>query len=47
MTKFDVFPQPFEPVFMLIRESRFNSFCWAVPVLENNGLFWLVLTHPS
>ena len=22
------FPQPFEPVFTLIRESRFNGFCW-------------------
>ena len=25
--KFEVSPQPFEPVFTLIRESRFNSFC--------------------
>ena len=40
------FFQQFEPVFTLIRESRFNSFCWAVPVLENNDLFRLVLTHP-
>ena len=46
-SKFEVFPQPFEPVFTLIHESRFNSFCWVVLVLENNGLFWLVLTHPS
>ena len=47
MTKIEVFPQPFELVFTLIRESRFNSFCWVVSVLEINGLFWLVLTHPS
>ena len=33
MIKFEVFPQPFEPVFTPIRGSRFNSFCWAVWVV--------------
>ena len=47
MTKFEFFSQPFEPVFTLKRDSRFNSFCWVVSVLENNGLFRLVITHPS
>ena len=35
MTKFEDFPQPFEPVFTLIRGSQFNSFYWAALVLEN------------
>ena len=33
LIKFEVSPQPFEPVFTFIRESRFNSFCWAVWVV--------------
>ena len=27
LIKFEVSPQPFEPVFTLIHESQFNSFC--------------------
>ena len=43
LIKFEVSPRPFEPVFTLIRESRFNSFCWAVWV----GWFILVDSHSS
>ena len=43
LIKFEVSPQPFEPVFTLIRESRFNSFCWAVWVVW----FILVGSHSS
>ena len=43
MIKFEVSPRPFEPFFTLIRESRFNSFCWAVWV----GWFILVGSHSS
>ena len=43
MIKFEVSPQPFEPVFTLICESRFNSFCWAVWVVW----FILVGSHSS
>ena len=43
LIKFEVSPQPFEPVFTLIRESRFNSFCWAVLVVW----FLLVGSHSS
>ena len=43
LIKFEVSPQPFEPVFTLIRESRFNSFCSAVWVVW----FILVGSHSS
>ena len=43
LIKFEVSPQPFEPVFTLKRESRFNSFCWAVWVVW----FTLVGSHSS
>ena len=43
LVKFEVSPQPFEPVFTLIRESRFNSFCWAVWIVW----FILVGSHSS
>ena len=43
LIKFEVSPRPFEPVFTLIRESQFNSFCWAVWVVW----FTLVGSHSS
>ena len=43
LIKFEISSQPFEPVFTLIRESRFNSVCWAVWVV------WVILvgSHSS
>ena len=35
LTKFEDFPQPFEPVFMLICGNQFSNFCWVASVLEN------------
>ena len=43
LIKYEVSPQPFGPVFTLIRESQFNSFYWAVCVV---GLV-LVGSHSS